>query len=224
MIDDIIIELLNLSGKNVFIYCALFVIMLYILSKYNIPIYINILLIFIFIYFYHNYKKIYNIDQSTKLDNMINNNSSLQKYTNILLKPDILEWIRESYKLKQYNVLEYNKTLKLLDNFYYIYHIVDEGVPKSADQIKNITHIKKETLNTFHSIIHSLSSNNIIKEYNYLLNQLNIILTKDYAHIISVGFKKVKDNISIDSGLDIFNNIKYSSYNDNYNNNYNYFH
>lgn len=191
--------MITYNKKNIFWYIVLSIIVLYIFSKLNLGINILIGLIVIFILIYYNEQLLKESEEKQAETDDIINKSIYPQTTPIISKKykEINEFLFFIQDFQTYNPPSYENMINVINEFFTIYDMFDNITNKTTnnteltDKNPNVPNdlliLKKEALNSLHSIIFKIPSNkNIENKLSNAIEQLDILLSKYIINIKNI--------------------------------------
>jgi hypothetical protein len=184
--ENILDKINNINNDKLFKYIIIIIIIIFILKKLELNAESLIILIISFIIFKflidNRFKNnLDDIGNSEKLLNNLQGNTNFLHYDKNLIY--FLDFIKE-YKI--YNEQDYKELINNINNFLRIESDLDIGTQYCKYDVDSAIIYKKNTINIFHSFIHSLPSNKVINnKHNWAQEQLNTILTNHLNKIIN---------------------------------------
>ena len=191
--------MITYNKKNIFWYIVLSIIILYIFSKLNLGINILIGLIVICLLIYYNEQSLKESEEKQAETDDIINKSIYPQTTPIISKKykEINEFLFFIQDFQTYNPPSYENMIDVINEFFTIYDMFDNITNKTTnnteltDKNPNVPNdlliLKKEALNSLHSIIFKIPSNkNIENKLSNAIEQLDILLSKYIINIKNI--------------------------------------
>jgi hypothetical protein len=191
--------MITYNKKNIFWYIVLSIIVLYIFSKLNLGINILIGLIVIFLLIYYNEQLLKESEEKqAETDDIINKSIYPQTIPIISKKyKEINEFLFFIQDFQTYNPPSYENMIDVINEFFTIYDMFDnitdnttnntELTDKNPNMPNDLLILKKEALNSLHSIIFKIPSNkNIENKLSNAIEQLDILLSKYIINIKNI--------------------------------------
>ena len=191
--------MITYNKKNIFWYIVLSIIILYIFSKLNLGINILIGLIVICLFIYYNEQSLKESEEKQAETDDIINKSIYPQTTPIISKKykEINEFLFFIQDFQTYNPPSYENMIDVINEFFTIYDMFDNITNKTTnnteltDKNPNVPNdlliLKKEALNSLHSIIFKIPSNkNIENKLSNAIEQLDILLSKYIINIKNI--------------------------------------
>jgi hypothetical protein len=187
--------MITYNKKNIFWYIVLSIIVLYIFSKLNLGINILIGLIVIFLLIYYNEQLLKESEEKqAETDDIINKSIYPQTIPIISKKyKEINEFLFFIQDFQTYNPPSYENMIDVINEFFTIYDMFGsttnntELTDKNPNMPNDLLILKKEALNSLHSIIFKIPSNkNIENKLSNAIEQLDILLSKYIINIKNI--------------------------------------
>ncbi|ARF09245.1 hypothetical protein Catovirus_2_194 [Catovirus CTV1] len=193
--EDLFIQLQNTDGSRLFFYCVIFLIVFAIFQNFTIGLNI-ILAIFIsvIIVLYLNSKNVYD---NNKLKNIYKNKTELIRPTPAKIQnyPKFTNFVFSIQDMYPYNPPSYEDMVDAIDNILELYEEAKIDPTISGLNYNLIDQQRKEAVNSLHTIIFNLPSNNVY------INKLN-----ESIDVLNNLINELMNEVFYLNKLDIFNN------------------
>jgi len=181
----------NIPSENMFIYYLLFMIIFFFVSQMNFTFskVISVLICCGIIFFLNEKRRSTSISRMQELELKLDALFPKPKF--FYLDAGIIELVHSIREYSSYNVITYNRLIKVLDNFLELTLDIERNIKNGYTLYDNLVDLKKEALNTLQSMIFSVPSD--IKAENKLDDA-----TESLHFILNFHLEKIRIQINKD--------------------------
>jgi len=100
--------------------------------------------------------------------------------------PPFIQFVNDISEFKKYNVLEFNKFIKTLDNLLKLIYNIKTGIVQCKENLDLINDLKINSLNQFHSLIYKITNPDLREKTNHYLKILGYLLNERMSLLIKI--------------------------------------
>lgn len=188
----------RIDNKDKFIYIVIVIAVICFIYRLNLRSTIWIgLIVGIFVVYYMNEKYEQEINRDADQLWVILKSDLLKQTRYFITDPILIRWVSDVGELKKYNVLDFNKMIKTLDQMLRVIDDMQRGVSDCKANYDIIKDLKVSALNQFHGLIYRIPYPALRRKYDYYLSELGKHLNDHTQKLLRI-FKVYYMNKPID--------------------------